>query len=153
MSDLDTVIEDRKFPPFAFGEEPDESQATFQNYEKVGQLIYEWATGDKPWPKDLADFRALVGDNLYVPAEYERLRIVQADNGSVQIEPGSNGLEFVLRLPPKGQVMESAERIDSGITSYPLPPLYELYLQQGHGRPPKGVFHARIADYTMRSCR
>ncbi|WP_417684023.1 hypothetical protein [Roseibium sp.] len=153
MSDDTKLSTDRKFPPFAFGPTQHELDASFDNYRDVGQLVFEWATGARPWPENMAAFRKAVGKNMYVPPEYERLRIVQADNGSVQSEPGSNGLEFVLRLPPKGQVSESAKIIRSGLSEYPLPRLYSMFLQEGHGFPAESVFFSRIADYTMRSCR
>jgi hypothetical protein len=153
MPDDSTLTSNRNFPPFAFGTTPDELNVSFENYRAVGQMIFDWATGARAWPANMADFRTQVGSNMHVPQEYQRLRIVQADNASVQSESGSNGLEFVLRLPPKGQVSESAQIVADNLQDYPLPRLYTLFLQPGHGRPALDVFHSRIADYTMRSCR
>ena len=153
MSDLDTLFKNRNFPPFAFGQDATEENAVFENYENIGKLIYAWASGAEAWPPSMAEFRHAVGNDLFVPPEYKRLRIVQADNPWILSEDGDDGLEFVLRLPPKDQVMESASRVDQGITNYPLPPLYTDYLVDGHGIPAKSVLFARIADYTMRSCR
>jgi len=153
MSDDTTLTSNRKFPPFAFGTTPDEMNVAFSDYVAVGQLVFDWATGAKAWPESMADFRAQIGTSMHIPAEYERLRIVQADNPSVQCECGSNGLEFVLRLPPKGQVSESQQIVANDLQGYPLPRLYTLFLQDGHAFAREEVFLSRIADYTMRSCR
>ena len=121
---------------------------------------------------------------IVFPRKIKRITIVQAGDGSTgaggqPIQPnldgatvqytqdsdckkveldgddGSNGPEFVVRLPPCGQVTESEDRILGG-SSYLLPPLYEGILFSTDPNPGVNsidVLRARVADYTMRSCR
>ena len=151
----------RNFPPFAFGPQIDERRAILDDYWQVGQLIVQWATNAIPRPADMQQFRQAVGNLMHIPAAYTRFRIEQADSNTAA------GLEFVLRLPPDGQVAESENRIKQG-AGYVLPPLYSLLAEARDPEPTLvqlipdqdpdkalnlETFYARVADYTMRSCR
>jgi hypothetical protein len=144
MSDVD-LFKDRKFPPFAFGQQADEKDAELRNYVDIGKLIVEWAKDPSKRPADMTAFRAAVGDNMLIHPKYTRLRIEQADDNDTD-------LEFVLRLPPKGQVTESEDRVKDAQPgqAYPLPNLYAVLPGLNS---PLDAFYSRIADYTMRSCR
>jgi hypothetical protein len=144
MSDVD-LFTNRVFPPFAFGQQADEGDAELQNYVDIGKLIVEWAKDPSKRPADMEAFRKAVGNNMLIHPKYTRLRIEQADDNDTD-------LEFVLRLPPKGQVTESEERVANAPVGhgYPLPNLYDVL--PGLNRPLE-AFYSRVADYTMRSCR
>lgn len=145
MSDFD-LFKDRVFPPFAFGHKLDESDAVLADYVAVGKLVVAWAKDPTSAPKTIDDFRAAVKPYMTIDEKYKRFRIVQADNA---VDPG---LEFVLRLPPAGQVAESEDRLKAAPkgTVYPLP---SLYAELAGNDEPLDAFYGRVADYTMRSCR
>lgn len=155
------VFEDRTYPPLAFGSKPDESDAQLENYASVGYVILGWATGEKEWPTTVEEFKSAIigtGDtpNFYFPDAYTMFSIVQAgDDGEPMkyrvMAGGTPGNEFLLRLPPKGQVMESRTLIGRYPDSYGVPPLYSNDLANHPNQ--VDVFHARVADYTMRGCR
>lgn len=145
MSGMD-LFTDRDFPPFAFGRKIDESDAGLADYVAIGKLIVGWAKNPGSAPTTMAEFRSQVEPFMTIDTKYTRFRIEQADSET------SAGLEFVLRLPPAGQVSESEERVASALPGqgYPLPNLYtEL---AGHDVA-LDAFYGRVADYTMRSCR
>ena len=70
-------------------------------------------------------------------------------------EGGKQGLEFIIRLPPCGQVTESEDRVKNGQSGYGLPPLYTdiLFSSRPNRVSELEILRARVADYTMRSCR
>ncbi|MCA1367208.1 hypothetical protein I6F15_07325 [Bradyrhizobium sp. BRP14] len=145
MSGLD-LFNNRTFPPFAFGRQVDETDAVLADYVAVGKLIVGWARDPQSAPRTMEEFREAVGRFMTIDPKYTRFRIEQADSDTGQ------GLEFVLRLPPAGQVAESETRVaqaGAGQT-YPLP---NLYADLAGNDVPLDAFYGRVADYTMRSCR
>lgn len=208
-------FENRNYPPIGFGNDrgrdqtstkpkrgPDESDASFENYEAVGNVIIRWARDRSEWPSTIQAFMHELGAyheiynpnikniNIVIPKEYDRFALVQAGDGkdpktpdmSGGIEPHrqrSNeqymvllddrpgqtqpvGAQFVVRLPPAGQVSESLGRTSQQDSQYNLPPLYTQFLCPNADAPVDGngnsiddvrMFAARVADYTMRSCR
>ncbi|MBP1861549.1 hypothetical protein [Rhizobium herbae] len=145
MSALD-LFNNRNFPPFAFGRQIDETDAVLADYVAIGKLIVEWAKNPQSAPTTMAELRSKVGAFMTIDAKYTRFRIEQADSDTAE------GLEFVLRLPPAGQVAESEGRVASASPGqdYPLP---NLYADLAGNDVPLDAFYGRVADYTMRSCR
>jgi len=145
MSEFD-LFGNRNFPPFAFGHKFDESDAVLGDYVAVGKLIVEWAKKPASAPKTMEEFRVAVEPYMTIDEKYTRFKVVQADNET------DSGLEFILRLPPAGQVKESEDRLKTAPagTVYPLP---TLYAELAGNDEPLDAFYGRVADYTMRSCR
>jgi len=121
--------------------------------EEIKQIsIVQAGDGDGPFPnvqKPRPDVK---------PEKVEKYEQITDD--------AETGPQFILRLPPCEQVTESEDRAEfdnDDNKSYLLPPLYTVQLfKQGSqqnmrrdGTPISQLemFYARVADYTMRSCR
>lgn len=141
----------RDYPPLEFGPSGDEhNDVSFSDYEAVGKKLIEWAqNGPASWPKDMDDLRKQLEGLVTFPPQVKRLQVVQSDDST----PGD--FEFILRLPARGQVTESANIAAEG--TYGQPPVIRMLSdkQDENGNPltPLRQFHARVADYTMRQCR
>lgn len=141
----------RKFPPMEFGPSKDEiADATFADYAAVGQQLIKWAQGGPAtWPKDIDDLRQAFKGHLHIPEGVKRLKVIQSDDSL------EDNVEFILRLPAKNQVSESEALAKEG--NYNKPPVIEIIFMENDSK--KGpltkldLFHARVADYTMRQCR
>ncbi|MES0166656.1 hypothetical protein NKJ87_11710 [Mesorhizobium sp. M0027] len=147
---------DRKYPPIQFGRRGDETGAIFKDYEAVGKKLVEWAQQDDEdsWPKTIDELREAFKDLLTIPDVFKTLTVVRGDD---HIE---DNYEFLLRLPPKGQVTESEQIVKAKVEDdvYPLPALYKDFEPGGRDEDKRVItqlrfFYARVADYTMRGCR
>ncbi|RWN02217.1 MAG: hypothetical protein EOR84_05115 [Mesorhizobium sp.] len=144
---------DRKYPPVQFGIDGDEASAIFKDYEAVGKKLVEWAQQDNA-PETIDELRLAFKDLLTIPDVFKSLRVVQGNDRT------EGDYEFLLRLPPKGQVTESEQIVTASVGDdvYPLPPLYTDYEPGGRDEDQNVItqlrfFYARVADYTMRGCR
>lgn len=141
----------RKYPPVEFGPTGDElGNVTFSDYEKVGEKLIAWAKGGPAtWPKDMDELRKELKDLVTFPAQITRLTVVQGYDDT------QGNSEFVLRLPPRGQVSESEDLANKG--TYDQPPIIHMLDakkdETGNELSAIERFRARVADYTMRSCR
>jgi hypothetical protein len=141
----------RKFPPMEFGPTDNElADATFVDYAEVGKQLIAWAKGGPAtWPKDIDDLRTALKGHLHIPPGVKRLKVIQSDDSK------EDNVEFILRLPAKNQVSESEQLATDG--SYGKPPVIKILNDEKDAV--KGaltkldLFHARVADYTMRQCR
>ena len=143
----------RVYPPIQFGKTGDEANAEFTDYEYVGRKIVGWAQAPATCPKTIEDLRAALQGHLTIPATVKTLKVVQGTDDD------SKSTEFILRLPPKGQVSETEKIVsDSPNSTYELPPLYTEYQPGGVDESGATIdrlraFYSRVADYTMRGCR
>ena len=141
----------RKFPPMEFGPSNDEiSDATWENYAFVGRQLIACAKGGPAvWPETIDELREAFKGHLYIPPGVKRLKVIQSDDSM------EDNAEFILRLPAKNQVSESEELATQG--TYSKPPVIAILHDETdtqHGDLTKlEMFHARVADYTMRQCR
>lgn len=114
------------------------------NYVAWGNLIKDWAKGNKPAPVDIKDLMKQcldAGVGLSVPDYIRKLCVIrQADD------------TFILRLPPKKKIEESEAALQQG-GLYPIPAFYtEAYGIQLKIKDTEMLnFHAkRIGDYIIR---
>jgi hypothetical protein len=142
---------ERKYPPLEFGPDGKEMEnVRFSDYASVGEKLIAWAKdGPASWPKNMEELREELKGLVTFPKQITRLTIVQ---GYDDTEGNS---EFVLRLPPKGQVSESEVLADKG--TYDEPPVLRMLVKRRDESEEElnaiERFRARVADYTMRSCR
>jgi hypothetical protein len=141
----------RTYPPFEFGPTGNETQARFKDYEEVGKKLIAWAQGGPAtWPKNIDELRTAMQGHLTIPSQVKHLIVMQSDDSIAE------DTVFILRLPAKGQVTESDQLAAQG--QYDVPPVVKML----HNKVDEGgaaigttqrLFHARVADYTMRQCR
>lgn len=119
--------------------------------EKWGNLVKSWATGAKPKPATLQEFKdqcAAAGVGATVPSYVTEFELVQT--------PALNKL--LLRLPPKELVEDSEKLLKDA--PYALPDFYDDLFGADNGpthmpndEAGKLRVHAqRIGDYTMSNC-
>jgi len=118
------------------------------DHKAFGELIAAYATGRKPWPETLADFKSEVeGRNIAsVPEHLKALQVVQP---SEEV--------FFLRLPPRKMIEQSLEkyaRNDAEGTDepYPLAPFYAEMACGEERLSHSDFFLHRVADYTIAVC-
>lgn len=104
------LFQNRVYPPLEFGSSPNvanhEANAKFNDYEKIGRLIVEWAQAEEEdRPQDITELQTAIGNHIQIDPKFTKLRFEQGDDSL------PNDYELVIRLPPKGQVSESEARI------------------------------------------
>ena len=125
------------------------------DYEKWGNLIKTWATGDNrlgdgysyPLPQSLDELKAQLtqaGINMTIPPRSKAVQFVQYN------------LEVLaLKLPPKEMILDSEQKLDGG-APYPLPAFYNDIFNGAAPNIPQPVKRKvnaqRIGDYTIRAC-
>lgn len=115
------------------------------NFKEAGAKVVEWARNPASRPRDIEEFRAQLDQLVDVPARFKEIQIVQGYDHV-----------FFLRLPPKNQVTQSQEDIESGdigLSDYGLPDFYVDAFKNPDAFDQRSFFFSRIADYTIRGCR
>ena len=123
-------------------------RATVVDYEAFGNLVKDWAKGEKPIPKtldELKDQAAQVGAGLVIPQQYKNLEIRQRTPDTLY-----------LMVPVAQLVIDTEAVLQDKNSSYPLPFFYEdLFQMETPQLTPeeKLKLHAqRIGDYTTGQC-
>jgi hypothetical protein len=122
------------------------------NYESAGRKVVKWAQDESEasWPKDMADFRNQLAEDVEIPERYQTIEVVQGTD-----------THFILRLPPKNQVTQSEQEVveekkqeeqTGQPQSYNPPEFYKDLLVEGT-LDNVSFFYSRISDYTIRGCR
>lgn len=116
------------------------SRVTITDYVGFGKLIADWATGDKPQPKDIDDMRKQCKDVAHIPDRLKNLELVQSTLDTL-----------VIKIPPK-EMVEESKRIIPSLASYPTPAYYYQKFINGSSMSNEEFLYARIADYTIGQC-
>lgn len=121
---------------------------TIFDHKAFGRLIADYATGKRPWPASLDEFRQEVeGRNIAkVPSHMKAIQVVQPSDEI-----------FFLRLPPRKMISQSLERFaendaQGNTEPYPAPPFYSDMVCREARLTHTDFFLSRVADYTISVC-
>lgn len=97
---------------------------TINNYEKLGQLIRAWASGNKATPNSIEEFKAQI-EEMRSPGEPE---IIEIPNNIRELEVIQQEEGFLKFLVPRKELMEKTYRIIAEQGIYPnFPDFYAKY--------------------------
>jgi hypothetical protein len=118
-----------------------------ENHDVFGRLVEKWAENRRSRPKSLEEFidqLAAANAGATIPARIKKIKFAQPDLETL-----------ILRLPPKGMIPESREKLKAG-NAYPLPLFYqEIFGASSSNIPEKDrsrALESRIGDYTIAQC-
>ncbi len=118
------------------------------DHKSFGRLIADYATGAKPWPASMDEFKQEVeGRNIArIPPHMKAIQVVQPSDEV-----------FFLRLPPRTLFSQSLERYakndeDGNLEPYPAPPFYSDMVCNEPRLTHTDFFLSRVADYTISVC-
>lgn len=146
------------------------------DHARVGEVIVEWATGERPLPEDFSQFRDAMDAGFLIVqeagAEEPRAASIAMDRDP-PITDEDNEVAFVpirhirfirtrrdtivIKLPPKHMIERSRERYTAlgfPIEAYPFPSYQQIDIQKlkDSGIDAAEMFYSEVGDYTTSEC-
>jgi hypothetical protein len=118
------------------------------HHQRFGELIKEWARGQRDLPKSIAEFRQVMeeeGIEAHFPTGDHELLNLNIFHGKTET--------LDIRLPPVGHLDESLKELKKPGATYDIPKFYHDAFGSTPVIPNNEDFHsARIGDYTIANC-